>query len=371
MIDNLNKEKYFALVIMIIMLLSLAYLFKDYLYIILVASILALSTAKLDGKLMLWLVNIGKKFNINFIIRHRSIISSAILTLSFLLIIFTPLMYFIFNSYKSILPYANIDNLQPLINKIMNFISNLPEPISFLQEYVNLGLKNFEVSNIDMDFVKKGVLLVGTVVSKINTVVIDIFLILTFYFLINTYGLKLKNYIYSLMPISHDKKNILYFEFSNTSSVVLYSIIFTMFAQGIAFGVLMLFFDYSALYTGLMAGFFSVIPIVGTTLVYVPISLMEIANGNITGAIIILLYSIIFMGTIIDNVFKIIFIKYINKKLEIKYALSEIMVLLSMIAAIGVIGFWGIIVGPAIAALTIASLKLYKETIVEYKDNLN
>ncbi len=173
------------------------------------------------------------------------------------------------------------------------------------------------------------------------------------------------------MPISHDKKNILYFEFSNTSSVVLYSIIFTMFAQGIAFGVLMLFFDYSALYTGLMAGFFSVIPIVGTTLVYVPISLMEIANGNIVGAVIILLYSIIFMGTIIDNVFKILFIKYINKKLEIKYALSEIMVLLSMIAAIGVIGFWGIIVGPSIAALTLASLKLYKETIVEYKENLD
>lgn len=359
-----KKERYSILILIGILVIGTSYIFKDYLYIILVSTILALSTSALNGLLLKNIVKIGKKNKFKFLIKFKDLVSSSILSIIFLFIIFFPLIYFLFNTYQLIEPYLNLEKIKIILTMVIYKLQHLPNSLSFFQDYVNIGLEKLNLLKIDSELLKKILVYTGNIFNNINNIVMEIILILVFYFIINMNGKKIKNFIYDLLPISSKNKNLLYIEFSSTSSVVLYSIIFTMFAQGLAFGLLMTFYDYNSLYTGMMAGFLSVIPIVGAALIYLPITIIEFINGNIIGAIIILIYSIIFMGFIIDNIFKIIFIKYINKEFSFAYSLSELMVLLSMMAAIGTIGFWGIIVGPSIVALTFASLSIYKDIFI-------
>jgi len=369
--EKIRNEKIVILLLITILIISSGYIFKDYLYIMLVSTILALATSSLDSTILKKLVFTSKKYKIKFLCKYKELISSTILSIGFLLLIFFPLIYFITSLYKTIAPFIEINTMKILMTQGIEYLKNLPEQISFLQYYVDMGLNSFNIKDINPDIAKKTFVSLGSILNGLNGVIIEVILIITFYFIINLYGKLIKTFIFSLLPLSITSKDRLYIEFSSTSSVVLYSIVFTMFAQGIAFGILMMFYDYSSLYTGLMAGFLSVIPIVGTALVYLPIVGMEIIDGNIIGAIIILTYSLIFMGFVIDNIFKIIFIQYINKEFEFSYSLSELLMLLSMMAAIGVMGFWGVIVGPAILALTFASLNIYKDLIINNKKSMD
>lgn len=359
------KEKIFILAIMTALLLSVSYIFQDYLYIMLVSLILTLSTYSLNLKINKSIISFARKKKIKWLVQKSNFLTTTSLTVILLLFIFTPLIYFIIHSYSTIIPKIDINNLKTILQSTLGYVQNLPEPFNYYQTEINLFLKSFDITSVDMNVVKKTLGITLNFFKNLNSIFMEIFLILLFFFMFNLYGKQIKNYIYSMMPIKNEDKLTLFSEFGNTSAVVLYGTLFSMFAQGIAFGILMMFFSYDAFYLGLMAGFLSVIPIIGGAIIFVPVAILEIIAGNYIGAGIILIYSIIFMGFVIDNVFKIFFINFINKKMNFNYSIHEGLMLLSMIAAIGVIGFWGIIVGPAVTALTLASFKLYKKLVME------
>lgn len=61
-----------------------------------------------------------------------------------------------------------------------------------------------------------------------------------------------------------------------------------MFAQGLAFGLFIAFFDgYNPFLLGFMTGISAIIPVVGTALIWVPIALNEYFHGHLANAVII------------------------------------------------------------------------------------
>ena len=121
---------------------------------------------------------------------------------------------------------------------------------------------------------------------------------------------------------------------------------------------------------GILYAFASLVPIVGGALIFVPISIYELANGNTLNAIIIFLYSIIMIATIADNFIKPLIIRFINSKLVSSPAnINELLIFFAMLAGLSTFGFWGIILGPAIVTLFIASLNSYRIMTKEF-DNL-
>lgn len=111
---------------------------------------------------------------------------------------------------------------------------------------------------------------------------------------------------------------------------------------------------------GILFSFASLIPIVGGALIYILVSIFEFANSNVTGAIIILLFSVIFISTVVDNFFKPQVIKFINKKLvKNPTKTDKILIFFAMIAGISTFGIWGMILGPAIITFFISSVKVY------------
>lgn len=333
------------------------YIFKSYLHFILVAAVLALATSHLFGGLTGLLGNQQKQ---GFWHRNREFFSALIMTTLFLVMLFVPLLYFVSVTYDKV---ATVDiaqlksTLTAMVDKTANYFNNIPvlrEPLERIKEE---GLSFISGPAIDAAFDAS----VGFA-KGVGNLLVQIVWILVFYFLLNAYSSRILQFLAELMPISSEHQNYLYRECTGTVAVVFYGTIFNMVAQGLAFGVLMSFVgDYSPFYLGVLAGFCSVIPIVGAALVYVPVVALELFSGNIANALIILAFAWIVMGFFIDNILRMVFIGFLKKIFGFEYRMNEILILLAILAGIASVGFWGIIIGPSILALTLAAANLYSQ----------
>ncbi|MFM6931905.1 MAG: AI-2E family transporter [Novosphingobium sp.] len=101
-----------------------------------------------------------------------------------------------------------------------------------------------------------------------------------------------------------------------------------------------------ALLWGLMMGFFSLIPAVGTGIIWVPVALYLLATGSIwQGAV--LVFCGLFVIGLIDNLLRPILV---GKDIK----LPDFVVLIATVAGLELFGLTGFIIGPIIAALFIA-----------------
>ncbi len=145
-------------------------------------------------------------------------------------------------------------------------------------------------------------------------------------------------------------------------SVVLYSILANAIFQGFLFGLFINFFGYDGVFFGALYGFASLIPIIGGALMWLPISLFEIYQGSTSHAIYISLYSILVISVVADTFIKPMIIKYINKKVvKTPTGVNELLIFFSILAGLSTIGFWGMIIGPALITFFISIMQLLKK----------
>jgi predicted PurR-regulated permease PerM len=169
-------------------------------------------------------------------------------------------------------------------------------------------------------------------------------------------GSRLRRFVmeWSPLPERYDE-NILDRLAAAVSAVVKGSLVSAV-AQGTAAGVgLAVFGIQGALLWGVIAVFAALIPVVGTALVTVPAALYIIFNGGILSGILLLLYSMIFIGNI-DTFLR----PYLmHKNLDI----HPLVILLSVLGGLSVFGPMGFIAGPVVIALFFVLLDLYPELV--------
>lgn len=335
------------------------WIFGSYLHYLLVAAVLALATSHIYSGLT---SVIGGDDHGSLRFRSRETITATVLTLLFLLLIFTPLVYFVSMTYKQIggldlevireTAIEAIERLSDLLGRFDIF----DEPLARLREE-GLSFVTGPAAEMMIGGATGLIAGVGSLLGQITW-------ILVFYFLFNLYGMKILRFIGELLPMSYEHEHFLYRECTGTVSVVFYGTLFNMVAQGLSFGLLMVFIgDYDAVYLGILSGFCSVIPLVGAALVYIPVVVLELLDGNYLNIAIILLFAWVVMGFFIDNVLKIIFIGMLKKRLGFEYTMNEILILMAILAGIASFGFWGLVIGPSVLALTLAAASLYSRSI--------
>ena len=111
---------------------------------------------------------------------------------------------------------------------------------------------------------------------------------------------------------------------------------------------------------GLMTGFFSFVPVVGSTLIWLPAAVVQMTTGFMWQGIGIVLYGIFVIG-VVDNVFRFIFQKRIAD-------VHPVITILGVIAGIPLFGVPGIIFGPLLISYFLLLLKMYQE---EFHDSGN
>lgn len=109
----------------------------------------------------------------------------------------------------------------------------------------------------------------------------------------------------------------------------------------------------------ILAGFASILPIIGTGLIWLPIAIYELAQGNTWQGITLILWGILFLGTI-DNVIRLLLARKIAD-------VHPIVSVLGVIMGLQYFGITGLIFGPLIISYFIIFLKMY---YMEYQKKL-
>lgn len=153
----------------------------------------------------------------------------------------------------------------------------------------------------------------------------------------------------SLCLIKREAKNMIY---SNAVGIpvilILQILVSTLIYWILGFG--------NYFFWGFLTGICGLIPIVGTSLVYIPVAIYMMADGDIWSGIILLAYGMIIISNT-DNVFRILLMRKVADT-------HPLVVIFGVILGIPLFGFWGIIFGPLFISGFILLIKIY---YVEYR----
>ena len=188
---------------------------------------------------------------------------------------------------------------------------------------------------------------VSTISSNVINFFISLFLFiyLTFFFLKD--GEKIVKSCMDAFPMKNEDESYLLNEFQKTTRATIKGTIIVALAQGfLGYMTLLLLGVEGALIWGAVMALLSIIPAVGTILVWLPIALVLFLNGQIMEAS-ILIFSGIFIIGMIDNLLRPILI---GKETKI----PDYLILLTTIGGISIFGITGFIIGPIIASLFIS-----------------
>ena len=342
------KSQYFLITLVLLSIYFLQELFSPYLKTMLVALLLAVATNSLN-------IYFQKKLN--------KFIAASIMTIILTAIFFIPVLYCIL-SFATLINKIDQNILISIFDSVKLCVNTIPNDLLTVKEYLIKALEKINIPELIQELISFG----AYVGKNSASFIIDMFMILVFYFFSNFYGKELSIFLKEALPLSKEDTNTLFYESSNVMSVVLYSILVTAIFEGLLFGIFISFFSYDGILLGVLYGFASLIPIVGGLLMWLPLAIYELYAGNITNAIIIASYSLIVISIFADTFVKPIIIKYINQKIvKTPTALNEILIFFSIIAGLSSFGFWGMIIGPATVTFFISIIQLLKKHSKEYK----
>ncbi|EPW2039031.1 AI-2E family transporter [Campylobacter jejuni] len=338
----MQNGKFFLISFILVILFLLLYLFKGFLLVIIIASLMAVATSNINAKFLN--LTKGHKF-----------LASILTTACMVLLFFAPFVYAMIELAKALKNF-DINLVTQTLDYVKNYQFTLPESFNFLEPKI----KEF-LASIDLNSISKQILSYASSFTKSGAkFLIDMVLICVFYFFANLYGTELVIYLKSIIPIDKKELDDVLSEVGNVMAVVLYSMVIVAIFQGALFGLITIFYGYDGILMGVIFAISSLIPAIGGALIYVPVSLYEFASNNLNSALVIFIYSVIVISFIADTLIKPLIIKWINKKLvKTPTKINELLIFLAMIAGISTFGFWGIILGPAILTFFVSTLRMY------------
>ena len=248
-------------------------------------------------------------------------------------------------------------------NELINFI-NSSENYSFEQYFQMIpnesainqliawsGLSINDLIEKADDFLISASKMLYQSVSTISANVINffvslfIFVYLTFFFLRD--GEKILQHCMDAFPMKNEDESYLLDQFQKTTRATIKGTVMVALAQGfLGYLTLLLIGIKGALIWGAVMALLSIVPAVGTVLVWLPIALVLFLNGEIMDAS-LLIFSGVFIIGMIDNLLRPILIGKETK-------MPDYLILLTTIGGISIFGITGFIVGPIIASLFIS-----------------
>ncbi|MBB6125058.1 AI-2E family transporter [Sphingobium subterraneum] len=174
---------------------------------------------------------------------------------------------------------------------------------------------------------------------------LGVMLYLTFFLLRD--GKALAARLETMVPLAADRRQAILEKFVTVVQATIKGSIIVAIVQGIIGGVVFWALGvHAALLWGVSMGLFSLLPAIGTGLVWVPVALYLLLTGAVwKGAV--LVFCGLFVIGMVDNVLRPILVGRDTR-------LPDYVVLISTLGGLEVFGFNGFIIGPVVAALFIA-----------------
>jgi predicted PurR-regulated permease PerM len=248
--------------------------------------------------------------------------------------------------------YAKVQSGQINIPAMFNaFQANLPDWASALLERV--GITNFAtVRTMLSEGIANSFQSVAAQVFQIGQsafsffVALSVSLYLTFFLLRD--GSALAARLDRAAPLRTTHRRALMEQFVIVIRATIKGSVVVAIVQGMIGGIVFWMLGIQGpLLWGVLMGCFSLIPAVGTGLVWVPVALYLLATGAVAKAIILVACGLFVIG-LVDNLLRPILVGRDTR-------IPDYVVLITTLGGIDMFGFNGIVIGPVIAALFIAT----------------
>lgn len=190
-------------------------------------------------------------------------------------------------------------------------------------------------------------------VNLANIILQTFVFLFTFYYALRD-GDKLSEYFIKLSPFSKSTDKKFKNEFRGITNSIMMGQVLIGIIQGLALGVCLLILGVpNVLVLSFLTMIICIIPVLGAFLVWLPVTIFLFISGDITSAIILVLYGGLFVSNI-DNILRPYFLSK-SSRLPISIGLA------GTIGGLYFIGIAGLIIGPLILAYALIIIEFYRE----------
>lgn len=203
--------------------------------------------------------------------------------------------------------------------------------------------------------------LLQTVLGQVSSFVINsVVLLFILYFMLMS-NRQMESYVYELLPFNEKNKRNVITEIkrmvtSNAIGIPLLAII-----QGAVATIGYIIFDVPTPYLfGVLTCFATIIPVVGTAMVWFPLAVFLALSGNWFGAIGLAIYSLVIISNV-DNLIRFL----LQKKMADTHPLITVF---GVLIGLTLFGFWGVIFGPLLLSMFFLLIRIFKAKYLESKD---
>ncbi len=292
---------------------------------------------------------------------NRSALASFLTLLTVLVFVFVPL-FLVFGAVlsqaidvaQSAKPWVQQQLAQPgLITEKLEALPFYETILPYREQALDwLGKITGVVSKWAVDTAQAATL--GTFSALLSLIII---LYTMFFFLMD--GDRLLYYLLYYLPLNDDDEKKLLKRFTSVTRATLKGTAVIGILQGVLAGLALYFAGIpSALFWAVAMMFLSVVPGIGTALVWGPAVVYLIASGEYLVATLLAIYCIVVVGSI-DNILR-------PKLVGNDTRLHELMIFFSTLGGILLFGFMGFVIGPIIAALFVTIWELYGSEFSEW-----
>ncbi len=240
-------------------------------------------------------------------------------------------------------------------------------PYSILSYLDNMLGKYIEISTLDIkNIVLKSAKEASTymiqnlrgMISNFTGFILNVILsIFAMYYLFKD-GNKLVNNVKTLLPLSETDKNKIFQKNHEVIYATLYGGVLVAAVQGALGGISFWILGLSSpVFWGTIMAILSFIPMVGPAIVWIPAAIYLFIKANYLEAIILVVLGVFIIG-LVDNILRPIVVSGKTK-------IHPLLLLFSILGALKVLGFIGIIAGPIILSLALVVIEIYKASYLK------
>ncbi|MDY6825179.1 MAG: AI-2E family transporter [Thermodesulfobacteriota bacterium] len=191
----------------------------------------------------------------------------------------------------------------------------------------------------------------GQIIGNISVIVIKFLLMIFVFFFVLKDQDTFYEYVRHLSPLSSKHEAILLQKIKDVAKSALLGSLVTAAAQGAAGGIAFSICGLPGFFWGAMMAFSSLVPVVGTALIWVPAAGYLFISGAWGFGIFMVIWSVMVVG-MIDNFLRPLFMKG-------GAGMSTVIIFFAILGGINYFGLSGLIYGPLIVGITMVLLYIY------------
>ena len=355
--DNRPYEEGFLIILLVLALIGLVWLFNPFLEALFFAMILATASYRLYKQLLPHC-------------KGSETVAASAMSILVLVGVIAPVTYLLVEVslqvgqlYGEAQAWIGAQNAESLAKLNVSLLSYLP--ISEVAQESALEQIKANSEKI-IAFVQKTTVfllegMIGTTSSFLTFIGLSVFALFFFY----RDGHAIAKHLAILSPLENRYDRMIMQRFASLSTVLTLSVVGIAIMQGLSFALVSWALGLPGLFIGMAIAVTSFIPIAGAALVWVPIVIYALVQGDYVTALVLVFWGVVITGFVIDNIMRPIMITKLTKTLGqagegLAVANHTLLTVLSTFAGLIHFGVIGLFFGPVIAAMAITIFDVYE-----------